>query len=356
MDKPVIRSNWTNGMISFFLLSILSWLVVGCGADPILHNEFAFNGSTMGTTYHIVLVGEPIDAPMRSRIATSIDSVLKDFNQILSTYETHSEISRFNRNETSGPIPISSELAHVVASGLHFCNESNGAFDITVMPIVNFFGFGFEPGEDRFPTVEEIDSWLLLTGCDKIEVGDSTLTKADPRVSIDLSAIAKGDASDHLSDFLIGNGFNNIFVEIGGEIMTHGVNKFGKPWRIGIDRPNFSGAPGADLQHVIELSNMAVASSGDYRKYREVEGKRITHAIDPRTGSPIKHNLAAVTVISKTCMNADGLATSVMVLGQENGFDWLEAYPDAEGLLITRETDGTFKEYLTSGFGQYLAD
>ena len=151
-------------------------------------------------------------------------------------------------------------------------------------------------------------------------------------------------------------GFNNVFVEVGGEIMTHGVNKYGKKWRVGIDRPNFGGAPGADLQHIIQLSGMAIASSGDYRNYREVEGKRITHAIDPRTGSPIDHNLAAVSVITNSCLMADGLSTSVMVMGAEEGLTWLEDYPNAEGLLITREEDGSFKEYMTSGFKQYLAE
>ncbi|NQV15282.1 FAD:protein FMN transferase [bacterium] len=343
-------------IISLFILGFLLLLVSGCGADKILHYEFALNGSTMGTSYHVAIVGDSLDASQRSLIAASIDSVLKDFNQILSTFEIHSEISRFNRNKTAAPIKVSPELAHVVKTGLDFCEKSDGAFDITVAPIVNFFGFGFEPGEDRFPTVEEIDAWLQLTGCDKIEVGDSTLTKTDPRVSIDLSAIAKGDASDHVSNFLLGKGYYNIFVEIGGEIMTHGINKYGKAWLIGIDRPNFGGAPGADLQRVIKLSDMAVASSGDYRNYREVEGMRISHTIDPRTGAPIDHHLAAVSVISENCMKADGLATSVMVLGQEYGLEWLEAYPDAEGLLIIREADGSFKEFMTSGFSQYLTD
>jgi len=331
-------------------------MLSGCNTRSEKYSEFAFNGSTMGTTYHISIVGDSINAVQRSSIATAVDSLLREFNLILSTYEEQSEISRFNRNETTEPVTVSQELLHIVKVGQELCRRTGGAFDVTVMPIVNFFGFGFEPGENRFPTIAEIDAWLQLTGCDKLVLGDSTLTKTDPRVSIDLSAIAKGDASDHVANFLRGMGFENLFVEIGGEVMTHGVNRYDEPWKIGIDQPSLGGSPGANLQHVIRLSGMAVASSGDYRNYREIGGKRISHTIDPRTGSPISHNLAAVTVIADSCMLADAVATSVMVLGPIEGLEWLEAFPGAEGLLIFREKDGSFTEVLTSGFKEFLAD
>ncbi|MCK5795368.1 MAG: FAD:protein FMN transferase, partial [Anaerolineales bacterium] len=216
--------------ISILWLGTLLLILTGCGSDTPIFTEYAFNGATMGTTYHIAIVGDPLDVNRRSLISSRIDSFLIYFNHTLSTYEDQSEISKFNQNQTSAPIPVSAELLHVVATGLDFCELSDGAFDITVMPIVNFFGFGFEPGENRFPTVDEIDAWLQLTGCDRLEIGDSSITKADPRVSIDLSAIAKGDAADHVAYFLSEMGFKNIFAEIGGEIMTTGVNKFGKPW------------------------------------------------------------------------------------------------------------------------------
>lgn len=331
-------------------------ILANCGNKSPIYSEFAFNGSTMGTTYHITIVGDSIDAHRRSSIATAVDSLLKDFNKVVSTYDDQSEISRFNRNRTLDPIPVSGRLLRIVQSGEDFCESTDGAFDITVMPIVNFFGFGYEPGTNRFPTIDEIDSWLQLTGCDKLEIGDSSITKTDPRVSIDLSAIAKGRGSDVVSDLLMHMGFKNLFVEIGGEVMTHGVNKFGDPWRIGIDRPSFGAAPGADLQHIIKLSGLAVASSGDYRNYRELEGKRISHTIDPRTGSPIGHHLAAVTIVAKSCMIADAVATSVMVLGPEDGLRWLEEYPETEGLLILREDDGSFKELMSSGFRPYMDD
>ncbi len=338
------------------VIACLPLSLENCSTESIEFEQFAFNGSTMGTTYHIIIAGRPIDAQERSAIATSVDSVLLDFNRILSTYEDQSEISLFNRNKSIHPIPVSQKLLRVVRAGQDFCEASNGAFDITVMPIVNFFGFGFEPGENRFPTVDEIDSWLQLTGCDKLEIGDSVLTKSDPRITIDLSAIAKGDGSDYIADFLLEMGHKNIFVEIGGEVVTHGHNKEGELWKIGIDRPTIGGAPGADLQHVIQLTDKAIASSGDYRNYREVEGKRISHSIDPRTGSPIAHNLASVSVIANTCLLADGLSTSVMVMGLEEGLEWLEDRDDVEGLLITREADGSFKEYMTSGFKTYIYD
>ena len=343
-------------IIFVVFLAFVPFSLENCNGDSVQLSEFAFHGSTMGTTYHIIIVGEPINAQERSTIATSVDSALLDFNRILSTYENQSEISRFNRNESIYPIPVSQKLLQVVRAGQEFCESSNGAFDVTVMPIVNFFGFGFEPGENRFPTVDEIDSWLQLTGCDKLVVGDSTLTKSDPRVTIDLSAIAKGDGTDYVADFLKQRGHENIFVEIGGEIVTYGFNKDGEAWKIGIDRPTLGGAPGADLQHVIQLTGKAIASSGDYRNYREVEGQRISHTIDARTGTPIAHNLASVSVIANTCLLADGMSTSVMVMGQEEGLAWLEDMADVEGLLITREPDGSFLEFMTSGFEKYIID
>ncbi|NQV30027.1 MAG: FAD:protein FMN transferase [Candidatus Marinimicrobia bacterium] len=353
MNSP--SSSIKAALLSLWILGLVLALG-GCDGANTKLSEFSFNGSTMGTTYHITIVSDAINSSQRSTIASSVDNLLLNFNHILSTYDDQSEISIFNRNESTMPIPVSAELRHVVKTGFEFCAKSDGAFDITVMPIVNFFGFGFEPGENRFPNVYELDAWLQLTGCDKITIGDSSITKSDPRVSIDLSAIAKGDGVDHVSNFLLKMGYTNIFVEIGGEIMVHGTNSRGKPWKIGIDRPTFGGAPGADLQHVVQLTDMAIASSGDYRNYREVEGKRISHTIDPRSGAPISHNLAAVSVITGNCLNADGLATSVMVLGAEEGLLWLEKYADAEGLLIIREPDGSFQEYMTSGFHNYLAD
>jgi len=346
--------NTGSHLLSILVLAFSLFTLSTCSSDSVRLPEFSFNGSTMGTTYHITITGPLLDATQRSAIATSVDSALIAYNAIFSTYEDQSEISRFNRNESTYPIPVSQKLLEVVRVGQDFCYSSNGAFDITVMPILNFFGFGFEPGENRFPTVEEIDAWLQLTGCDKLEVGDSTLTKADPRISIDLSAIAKGDGADFIANFLRGMGYQNLFVEIGGEIVTHGLNAKEEKWRIGIDRPTIGGAPGTDLQHIIQLSDAAIASSGDYRNYREVEGKRISHTIDPRTGTPIAHNLASVSVIAKSCRIADGMATSVMVLGAEEGLIWLEAMDDVEGLLITREVDGSFKEYMTSGFEAYV--
>ncbi|MCF7825464.1 MAG: FAD:protein FMN transferase [Candidatus Marinimicrobia bacterium] len=350
------KKRFIPGLIINVLITCLLIALGNCTGDGEDLSEFTFNGTTMGTTYHVTIARQAIDSGERSAIATSVDSALLDFNRILSTYEEQSEISRFNRNESTHPIHASEELLKVVRAGQYFCETSGGAFDITVMPIVNFYGFGFEPGENRFPTIDEIDSWLRLTGCDKLTVGDSVLIKADPKISIDLSAIAKGDGADHIANFLTQRGHKNIFVEIGGEIVTRGLNKNGKPWRIGIDRPTLGGAPGADLQHIIQLTNKAIASSGDYRNYREVEGKRISHTMDPRTGSPIAHNLASVSVIANTCLLADGMATTVMVLGLEEGLQWLEDVADAEGLLITRESDGTFKEYMTSGFQEYIFD
>jgi len=353
-----MRSKFSFSKRSVLIISLSFALAqfISCGKQVLHREAFTFTGNTMGTSYHITVVDDSLNLSVRSSLAGSVDSLLQNYSHIVSTYDEQSEISRFNRAQTRDHIPASATLLRIVKAGLDFCERSGGAFDITVMPIVNFYGFGFEPGENRFPTVAEIDAWLQLTGCDRLEAGDSTLAKLDPRVSIDLSAIAKGDGVDRVADFLLEQGYTNSFVEIGGEVSANGTNATGRPWRVGIDRPNFDGAPGADLEHVIKLTDLAIASSGDYRNYREIEGQRVSHTIDPRNGSPIDHNLAAVSVIYQNCMLADGLATTTMVLGPVAGLEWLEDYPGAEGLLITREADGSFKEYMTSGFADYLAD
>ena len=213
-----------------------------------------------------------------------------------------------------------------------------------------------EPGEDRFPTVEEIDAWLELTGCDKLILEEGMLYKASPGVTIDLSAIAKGYGSDIACNYLVDAGFENVFVEVGGEIMVNGKNIHSEGWRIGVDRPQLASTPGESLQHILAVSDYGVATSGDYRNYREVEGRRITHTIDPRTGYPIEHSLASATVISTTCMDADGYATAAMVMGLTEGLVWLEELENVEGLLITRSDDGGFSEHMTTGFAAYIVE
>lgn len=317
--------------------------------------ECSISGPTMGTTYHIKMVDTLMSDSQVASTQKSVDSLLLAINQSMSTYIPTSEISQFNASTlVNSPIAISSQFMEVLKSSLDISRRSHGAFDITVMPLVNFYGFGFQKAAPHLPTDRELDSLKQLVGMNHLQLTETSISKEIAALSIDLSAIAKGYGVDAVSRFLLELGFQNTMVEIGGEVVGRGHNNHGQAWQIGIDRPFLGEQPGETLQHIVALDNRAIATSGDYRNYREVDGTRISHTIDPRTGKPISHQLASVSIIAKTCMIADGTATAVMVMGKVEGLKWLEATPDTEGLLIVRLSDGNFQEFMTSGFNQYL--
>ena len=340
--------------ISGGLVLALAVLLVACTPRQESYQQFSFSGPTMGTTFNVSLVDSSFGPDINTWLPQQVDSVLRAVNAAMSTYQQNSEISEFNRWKSRDGFGISAAFDSVMSFGLELCARSGGAFDVTVAPFVNFYGFGFETGANRFPTVEEIDAWLDLTGCQRVQLADGRLWKENPDVSIDLSAVAKGFGADKVRDYLRSRGYTNVFIEVGGEISVSGHNAWGQPWRIGVDRPSLASVPGESLQHVLHVSSGGVATSGDYRNYREIEGRRITHMIDPRTGYPITHQLASVTIIAENCMIADGLATATMVMGVEEGLAWLEQYGEVEGLLITRDGEGNFQEYMTAGFASYL--
>ncbi|MCF7839240.1 MAG: FAD:protein FMN transferase [Candidatus Marinimicrobia bacterium] len=336
----------------FFIWTLALWNCAPSG-EPAL-SETSFAGFTMGTTYHIRIVDMLLTDPQSRHIHQGVDSLLEFINLSMSTYIDSSEISRFNQSIDTTPQPVSAPLAQVLKTSLEIGRSSSGALDITVMPLVNFYGFGYQQGATHLPTKPELDSLQRLMGLHHLVVTDSTIQKQISALSLDLGAIAKGFGVDAVGDFLLHAGIENFMVEIGGEVLGRGVNSRGQPWQIGIDRPVFDQEPGRQLQHVIQLKDLTIATSGDYRNYREVDGKRISHTIDPRTGKPIEHRLAAVSIIAPTCMIADASATAVMVLGEEAGLKWLEQRLEIEGLLIVRESNGTFRELQSSGFSKYI--
>jgi thiamine biosynthesis lipoprotein len=184
---------------------------------------------------------------------------------------------------------------------------------------------------------------------------DSLHLKKDiPELELDLGAIAKGYGVDAVAGFLVRAGYKNFLVEIGGEVVARGVNAQNELWKVGIDRPQFSTLPGEEIEGILGLNNMAVATSGDYRNYFEFQGRQYSHTIDPFTGYPVTHQLASVTIIAANCTWADGLATAVMAMGREKGFAWIESMEHVEALLIERSESGEYREYQTSDFSKYL--
>lgn len=312
-------------------------------------------GKTMGTTYHITLVGaaEGINTALSEEqshhLADSIDKQLQRINQLMSTYIPDSEISRFNRSPSNQWFSISPETLQVVRYGLALSAMSQGMFDITVSPLIELWGFGSN-GATAFPSTQAIEAARSMVGWQHLLIDDthSRIKKSQP-LTIDLSAIAKGYGVDIIAELLNEQGITNYLVEIGGEIRVSGVNAEKQSWRIGIETPAVF-QQGA--QQIIALNNVAVATSGDYRNFFEKDGVRYSHTIDPTTGRPVIHDIASITVIAQTAMEADGLATMFMALGEQDALRLAETL--SVPIYILRYDNDVFSESFSSGFAQYL--
>ena len=288
-------------------------------------------GNIFGTYYNIRYEGtEDLHDAIKQR--------LQDFDHSLSMFNPNSVISKVNRNEN---VVVDSLFENMYFEAQAISQLSNGAFDITVRPLVNAWGFGTKNQEPKTKTQEiNIDSIKSFVGYDKVRLENHSLQKDDERITLDASAIAKGYACDVVADLLRENGCENLLVDIGGEVVLQGVNDKGKPWRVGISKPKID-ATGmeTELQEVIESSNLCMATSGNYLQYYFVDGDRRSHTIDPRTGYPVEHSLLSATVTANSCMRADALATACMVLGEKEALKMIECIPDAACYLIVAQAD-----------------
>ncbi len=316
----------------------------GCQQGP--KADFAYRGLALGTSFSVKVTTLPpgID---REFLKNKLDSLIEQVNQQMSTYLQSSELSKFNRSRSTNWQPVSNDLARVVALALAVSEWSEGAFDVTVGPLVNLWGFGPDPRLNQAPSPKAIAQAKSRLGYKSLEVRQSppALRKQKADLYVDLSAIAKGYAVDKLAEFLDAIGTEGYLVEIGGELRLKGLSPRGEPWRIAIEKPE---ANVRQIQKVLTLTDTAVATSGDYRNYFEVNGRRFSHTIDPRTGMPISHRLASVTVLSHTTTQADALATALMVLGPDKG--WKKAVETGiAALFIVKEKEG-FAEKATKAF------
>jgi thiamine biosynthesis lipoprotein len=331
----------------YFLL--VSLMLTSCNGQDT--NTHRFAGSTMGTTYHVTLVNPPVSLDVEE-VQQGVQRVLDGVNGLMSTYLPESELMRFNKSEPGNWFEVSSQTAEVVALAQSISEKSDGYFDTTVGPLVNLWGFG--PGADyldnKVPDEEEIVQLLEKIGYQAVSVrlDPPALRKSKP-VSLDLSAIAKGYAVDKVAEYLGLKGLENYLAEVGGELRTLGVNSRGLPWRVGIESP---GMDGSGPQLAIRVSGKAVATSGDYRNYYEVEGHRYSHTLDPRTGRPITHNLASVTVIADTASEADGWATALSVMGAQKGLELAQEQGLAVYFIIRKQ--GGFTTRFTEAFADYF--
>ncbi|CAI1075166.1 Thiamine biosynthesis lipoprotein ApbE precursor [Serratia quinivorans] len=320
-------------------------LLTGCGPEQV-----NLDGKTMGTSYSIRYVTGD-DTPSAAKMQAEIDKRLELVNDQMSTYRPGSELSRFNASRAvDKPFPVSAATTEVVLEALRINRVTDGALDVTVGPLVNLWGFGPEGRPDKVPSAAELERRRAWTGIDKLSVQGNALVKSIPELYVDLSSIAKGYGVDVIAQYLQSQQVKNYMVDIGGEVRTRGHNGEKKPWRIAIERPTAGMEQKAQL--VIQPGEMSIATSGDYRNYFEQDGVRYSHTIDPVTGKPIHHHLVSVTVLSPTCMAADGLSTGLNVLGPERGM----ALANLMGIpvfMIVKTAKG-FEERYSEAFKPYL--
>ena len=333
-------------MKKLVLVIFLSSLLIRCHYKPET-NYISFGGFTQGTTFSITY-----ESPDSIIYKQEIEELLADFDSSLSTYNQHSTISKINNNQSN---ITDSYLQTVFTKAEEVNRKTNGAFDITVAPLVNAWGFGFHKRENI--TNSLIDSLLDFVGFHKINIRDSLLIKSDPRIMIDMNAIAQGYSVDIVADFLEENGMENYLVEIGGEVKTKGVNPNQKPWRIGIDKPKDNNMiPGENLQAIISLSDKSLATSGNYRRFYEHNGVKYSHTINPKTGYPVTHSLLSATVIADDCMTADAYATAFMVMGLERAYELVTTLPDIEAYFVFSDNNGRFQVKSTPAIKQWIEE
>jgi len=319
----------SSGLRGLFLLILL---LASCGKEKPAY--LTLSGKAQGTTFNITYQ----DSPGRD-FSHPVDSLFRLIDKSMSLWDSNSVISRINRNEPN--VRVDEHFAAVFQKAHDISEITGGAFDATVGPLVKAWGFSFKKGLPP-PDSAQVDSLRQLIGFQKIRLENGILQKADPRMEIDFNAIAQGYTVDLISSFLEKNGVKNYLVEIGGEVRTLGVNDRNEIWKIGIDKPVENEKEGErPLQTTVALSGKSLATSGSYRKFVVRDGKKFSHAIDPKTGYPITHNLLSVSVTAEDCASADAYATAFLVMGMEKAMEMAERlgleiyciYADETGVL-----------------------
>lgn len=326
------------------LFAVFLFLLSACSDKPL--DSFKLSGPTMGTSYHITIIGDPAEAP---QLVQKIDFRLSLINRQMSTYIDSSELCQFNQLSPGEWLTVSPELFYILLMSAEISWLTSGSFDITVAPLVNLWGFG--PKQvNSLPSDDAINLALLNVGFQYLEFNlqGNKISKRKP-VHLDLSAIAKGYGVDLIAQLLRENGYDNFMVEVGGELYLSGLSPRSTPWRIAIEQPS---SLNITVHRAINVSDKAVATSGDYRNYIEHNGIRYSHTIDPRTGRPITHSLASVTVIHDNVATADALATAINVMGAEAGMSLAKQQNLA--IYLISKTEQGFESQYSDAFKPYL--
>jgi thiamine biosynthesis lipoprotein len=345
---------WSSSVSTYiapFSIALSCILLLGaCGDAADGKDPIVITGPTMGTAYAVKLydAAAVIDT---GALQSQIDGLLERINDQMSTWRPDSELSRFNNNRDTAWFPVSAETAFVVEAAAGISALSNGAFDVTVGPVVNLWGFGPDRGKTEAPSLQQIEEAMKRVDYRQLAVRASpaALRKQRPDLYVDLSAIAKGFAVDEVARLLDERNIQSYLVEIGGELRARGSKPDGLPWKVAIEQP-LSGE--RSVQSIVALRDHAIATSGDYRNYVEKDGKRYSHTINPRTGRPIAHGLASVSVIAASAMRADALATAIMVMGPEEGYRL--AVQEALAVQLIIRSGDQLRVLATPEFESYL--
>jgi len=320
-----------------------------CNPNTGDHRLTEFSGLTMGTSWNVKVVDLPATIN-QSTVDDSINTTLTAISRSMSTYDAESELSRFNSSSSTDWFAASDELVEVLGAANEVSKLTGGAFDVTVGPLVNLWGFGPQGARSEVPAGTDIESARASIGYTNIEVRQvpAAIRKQLPGLYIDLSSIAKGYAVDRIAGLLEQQGVENYLVEIGGELRGKGHNERATSWRVGIERPS---ATDRSVYAAIEIDGAGLATSGGYRNYFEQDGRRYSHTINPVTGRPVTHRLASVTVVTASAMRADALATALMVLGPEDGYALAEREGIAAFFIV--KADKGFTDKASSAFVHY---
>lgn len=347
-------------VITFLRVGLLAtlFMLAACDAPaPSAKSETAaatvLEGKTMGTFWRVSAID--LSAARAEELRGKIQAQLDGDDQLMSTYKNDSALMRFNQSKSTSPWPVSEAMADIVTESLRVGYKTNGAMDITVGPLVNLWGFGPNKQPVKTPDQAQIDDARAKTGLQHLSVinqsGQQYLQKDIPDLFVDLSTVGEGYAADHLARLMAEEGISRYLVSVGGALVSRGMNASDKPWRVAIQKPTDEQNA---VQAILDINGHGISTSGSYRNYYELDGKRISHVIDPQTGRPITHNLVSVTVISPTALEADAWDTGLMVLGTEKAKEVVRQ----QGLavyMITREGEG-FKTWMSPQFASFLVN
>jgi FAD:protein FMN transferase len=334
----------TKKMLGVFTLLLI---LTSCGEKIPTYDSFS--GLTQGTSYGITF--QITRKIKKGKLQEGVKQVLTDFDNSLSVYNKNSIISKVNRNEA---VTLDSLFINLFNKSKEISELTGGAFDITVGPLVDAWGFGPDALK-RFDS-SKLDSLMNLVGYNKVTIINGKVVKSDPGIALDVNAIAQGYSVDVVARYLEKLGIQSFLVEIGGEVRVKGT-KAGELWRIGIDEPNDDNiGAGEMLQDIVAITDKSISTSGNYRKFYIDNGVKYSHTIDPKTGSPVRHNLLSASILADDCTSADAFATACMVLGKDGAIELLKKYSYLEGYLIYSDESGRYKTWMTENFSKLVQD